>query len=200
MEVSLELQHFSILQDKKLEKILDTLQAKGVSGAEAAKSHLEKTQVNSTTKVKTELLKLHKDYQEPLCTPEKWTEILNYRAKEARERQRHRVIEKHYEGISAELDVETPRVITLPPSPNLPSGYSFLREADPATTLPELQENTSTYFELEKTTQTREYGRVIAYNPYSGAPIPIPLQFANIVSLDTFKRGIHLLYLSLIHI
>ena len=114
------MQHFSVLQDKKLEKILDTLQARGVSGAEAAKSHLEKTQVNFTTKVKTELLKLHKDYQEPLCTPEKWTEILNYRAKEARERQRQRVIEKHYEGISAELDVETPLVITLPPTPNLP--------------------------------------------------------------------------------
>ena len=84
----------------------------------SAKSHLEKTQVNFTERVKNELLKLHQDYQEPLCSPEKWTEVLNYKAKEARERQRQRVIEKHYEGIAAELDVETPRVITPPATPD----------------------------------------------------------------------------------
>ena len=193
MEASLEMQFHSAQQDRKLEQILDTLLSNGVSGAAAAKSHLHKTQLTYTNKTKQEIQELFKQYDEPLCLPEHWVQILNHVQRETRERKKARIQEKAYSSALADLQTETPRVITVTGANNQ-QAYSFLREVDPAPIAPELTDDMSNSFDMERTSQTREFGRTLAFNPYTGDTLPIPLQYSNVVSLEVFKKNLHLIF------
>ena len=187
--INLELQGWNSKRDKTLEAVLEHLANHGVSGAGTAKSLLDKTPTTYNEKIKQELTELFQSYQEPLCSQDKWQEILNKRAKEVNKKENQKQLEKSWQSFEAETTRETPRVISLPASTTFPTGFSFVRDPDPIDIRPELQADTES-FACEKKVQFREWGRAIAFSPVTGERMRVPLQFGNTVTLTPFQTMI----------
>ena len=186
--ISLELQRERQKTNKVLELMLETLKKSGVAGAEEAKKLLDKTPTTHIESIKERLLKAFKSYQDPLTTVEHYCQIINRRAKAAAKREHQKNLEKVWLECEEEERRETPRVISLGTSEQLPTGYTFLREPDARNVHPDYRAEPVSSFEAEKKIQRGQFGKTTCFSPATGDEIKIPLEFSNIVSLDIFEQ------------
>ena len=166
--IKVELDRANEENNKQLALVLEALRDENNSNLiDAAKGAIKKTVSTKQDKVKDDLIKKFKLYQEPLMSVQEWYGIMSKKNKEANEKQiqkeEERNLATYYEEV---INRECPRVIHLPVNDAMPAGYTYVRDPTARPINPSLQGETPLY---ENPRQVAARGeRTIPYCPYTG--------------------------------